>query len=120
MRGCNCRFHVDRRSLWRDAAQEHQEGSDSGLTAKDVLLYRFGDFSQAERMTHRGMLLVDTLDDFTRGDSVASLKNINSHMPTADENEPVFVERTGHTCQMKEQEVADVLLAIVSCWWKGE
>jgi len=28
-------------------------------------------------------------------------------MPTANDNELVFVERTGHTYQMKEQEVAN-------------
>ena len=42
------------------------------------------------------------------------------HMPTADDNnELVFVERTGHTYQMKEQEVADVLLKAVSRWKEG-
>ena len=39
--------------------------------------------------------------------------------PTADENELVFVERTGHNNQKKEQEVADVLLETVSQWRKG-
>ncbi|MBO7702756.1 MAG: alpha/beta fold hydrolase [Eggerthellaceae bacterium] len=79
-----------------------------------------GDFSQAERITHAGMLLVGAYDNFTKGDPTAFLENINSHMPTADENELVFVERTGHTYQMKEQEVADVLLETVSQWRKGE
>lgn len=79
-----------------------------------------GDFSQAGRITHRGMLLVGTYDSFTRGDPVAFLENLNSHMPTAADNEIVLIERTGHTYQMKEQEVADVLLATVSRWWKGE
>ena len=62
------------------------------------------------------MLLVGTYDNFTKGDPVAFLENINSHMPTADQNELVFVERTGHTYQMKEQEVADVLLETVDRW----
>lgn len=79
-----------------------------------------GDFSQAEAVTHEGMLLVGTYDNFTKGDPVAFLENINAHMPTAERNELVFVERTGHTYQMKEQEVADVLLEAVSRWRKGE
>ncbi|MBE6472288.1 MAG: alpha/beta fold hydrolase [Coriobacteriaceae bacterium] len=78
-----------------------------------------GDFSQAEAITHTGMLLVGTYDNFTKGDPRAFLQNINSHMPTAAENELVFVERTGHTYQMKEQEVADVLLETVSRWKEG-
>lgn len=77
-----------------------------------------GDFSQAEAMTHTGMLLVGTYDNFTKGDPTAFLENINSHMLTANANELVFVERTGHTYQMKEQEVADVLLVTVSQWRK--
>lgn len=40
-------------------------------------------------------------------------------MPTAGENELVFVERTGHTYQMKEQEVADILLDTVTRWKEG-
>ena len=79
-----------------------------------------GDFSQAERIGHRGLLLVGTYDNFTKGDPVAFLENINAHMPTAGENELVFVERTGHTYQMKEQEVADKLLEVVSRWRVGE
>lgn len=62
------------------------------------------------------MLLVGTLDNFTKGDPVAFLENLNTHMPTASENELVFIERTGHTYQMKEQEVADALLHTVSAW----
>jgi len=77
-----------------------------------------GDFSQAEAITHTGMLLVGTYDNFTKGDPIAFLENINSHMPTATQNELVFVERTGHTYQMKEQEVADVLLETIMRWKK--
>ena len=43
-----------------------------------------------------------------------------THMPTAADNELVFIERTGHTYQMKEQEVADKLLEVVSRWRKGK
>lgn len=43
-----------------------------------------------------------------------------THMPTAADNELVFIERTGHTYQMKEQEVADKLLEVLSRWRKGK
>ncbi len=75
-----------------------------------------GDFSQVEKITHKGMLLVGTYDTFTRGNPTSFLKTINSHMPTAAENELVFIQETGHTYQMKEQEVADKLLEIASRW----
>ena len=75
-----------------------------------------GDFSQVARITHRGMLLVGTFDNFTKGDPVAFLRNINDHMPMADRNELVFIEATGHTYQRKEQEAADSLCAVVSRW----
>ncbi|MBP3892598.1 MAG: alpha/beta fold hydrolase [Atopobiaceae bacterium] len=75
-----------------------------------------GDFSQAEQVTHSGMLLVGTYDNFTRGDPTAFLRNINDHMPTASKNELVFIPRTGHTYQQKEQEVADVLCETVARW----
>lgn len=79
-----------------------------------------GDFSQAEAITHSGMLLVGTYDNFTKGDPAAFLKNLNSHMPTAERNELVFIERTGHTYQMKEQETAEALLRTVSRWRKEQ
>ena len=78
-----------------------------------------GDFSQTEQVTHTGMLLVGTYDNFTRGDPTAFLKNINSHMPTAEQNELVFIPRTGHTYQQKEQEVADVLRETIARWRRG-
>ncbi|WP_350453714.1 hypothetical protein [Slackia heliotrinireducens] len=57
-----------------------------------------------------------TYDSFTRGDPSAFLCNLNSHMPTAQQNVLVFIESTGHTYQRKEQETADALLAVVSRW----
>ena len=44
------------------------------------------------------------------------LKNINRHMPTAAENKLIFIEKTGHTYQQKEQEIADVILETVQEW----
>ena len=79
-------------------------------TAKD------GDFSQAEMVTHTGALLVGTYDNFTDGDPSEFLRNLNSHMPTAGENKLIFIEKTGHTYQMKHQEVADDILHQLQEW----
>ncbi|MBR1635521.1 MAG: DUF1749 domain-containing protein [Lachnospiraceae bacterium] len=75
-----------------------------------------GDFSQAEKITHNGALLVGTYDNFTDGDPSDFLRNLNAHMPTADQNKLIFIEKTGHTYQMKNQEVADDILAQLSEW----
>ena len=75
-----------------------------------------GDFSQCAKITHTGALLVGTYDNFTDGDPAAFLKNINSHMPTAKANALIFIERTGHTYQMKHQEVADLILKQLGDW----
>ena len=79
-----------------------------------------GDFSQVEQITHTGALLIGTYDNFTDGDPAGFLQNINSHMPTAKENELLFIERTGHTYQGKHQEVADKVCALVKDWRTGE
>ena len=79
-------------------------------TAKD------GDFSQAETITHTGALLVGTYDNFTDGDPSEFLKNLNNHMPTAGQNKLIFIEKTGHTYQMKNQKVADDILHQLQEW----
>ncbi len=79
-------------------------------TAKD------GDFSQAEKITHTGALLVGTYDNFTDGDPSEFLRNLNRHMPTATKNDLIFIEKTGHTYQMKQQEVADKILKQLQKW----
>ena len=79
-------------------------------TAKD------GDFSQAEEITHTGALLVGTYDNFTDGGPSDFLRNLNNHMPTAKENKLIFIEKTGHTYQMKHQELADKILAQLLEW----
>ena len=71
---------------------------------------RDGDFSQAEKITHTGALLIGTLDRFTYGDPSGFLRNINDHIPTAQQNKLIFIEGTGHTYQQKEQQLADILL----------
>lgn len=75
-----------------------------------------GDFSQAEMMSHTGALLVGTYDNFTDGDPSDFLKNLNNHFPTKDENALIFIEKTGHTYQMKNQEVADLILKQIQDW----
>ena len=75
-----------------------------------------GDFSQAEKITHNGALLVGIYDNFTDGDPSDFLRNLNAHMPTADQNKLIFIEKTGHTYQMKNQEVADDILAQLNEW----
>lgn len=75
-----------------------------------------GDFSQVEQITHTGALLIGTYDRFTDGGPTGFLRNINSHIPTAAQNRLVFIERTGHTYQQKEQEVADKILKLIKDW----
>ena len=77
-----------------------------------------GDFSQVEQITHTGALLIGTYDRFTDGDPSAFLRLINSHMPTVAANRLVFIERTGHTYQQKQQEVADKILELINDWRK--
>ncbi|MBQ9045891.1 MAG: alpha/beta hydrolase [Oscillospiraceae bacterium] len=79
-------------------------------TAKD------GDFSQAAHITHTGALLVGTYDNFTDGDPSEFLRNLNAHMPSASDNRLIFIEKTGHTYQMKHQEVANEILKQLKEW----
>ena len=78
-----------------------------------------GDFSQAEKITHSGALVIGTYDNFTCGNPSEFLKNINNHIPTAQENKLIFIEKTGHTYQQKEQEIADIILETVQEWRHG-
>ena len=91
----------------------------SGLL-NNVHTARNGDFSQAEKITHTGALLVGTYDNFTDGDPSEFLRNLNDHMPTAKENNLIFIEKTGHTYQMKNQEVADDILKQLKEWRNAE
>ncbi len=75
-----------------------------------------GDFSQVEQITHSGALVIGTYDNFTCGNPSEFLKNINSHIPAAAENKLIFIEKTWHTYQQKEQEIADVILETVREW----
>lgn len=82
----------------------------------NVHVEKDADFTQVSQITHTGALLIGTYDRFTYGDPAAFLRNINDHMPTAKQNKLIFIEKTGHTYQQKEQEVADKLLALVKAW----
>ena len=79
-----------------------------------------GNFSQVEKITHSGAMFIGTYDNFTDGDPSGFLKNINRHMRTANDNKLVFIEKTGHTYQQKEQEIADKILQIVTEWRDSE
>ena len=85
-------------------------------TLNNVHVEKDADFTQVSRITHTGALLIGTYDRFTYGDPAGFLKNINDHMPTAAQNKLIFIEKTGHTYQQKEQEVANRLLQLVKEW----
>ena len=87
----------------------------SGLL-NNVFVETDRDFSQCEQITHTGALLIGTCDNFTCGDPSGFLRNINDHIPTRDQNKLIFIEKTGHTYQMRHQEVADDILKQVRDW----
>lgn len=74
------------------------------------------DWSVTEGVQHTGALLIGTYDNFAGGDPVSFLERINRHIPTADQNKLIFIEKTGHTYQMKHQEVADDILKLMQDW----
>jgi len=75
-----------------------------------------GDFAQVAAIEHTGALLIGTYDRFTYGDPSGFLKNINDHMARPEANQLLFIERTGHTYQGKEQEVAEAIAVLVHSW----
>ena len=88
-------------------------------TAHDWLsgiLDNTNDFSQLEQITHSGAMIIGTYDNFTDGDPVGFLKSINSHMPTAQANKMIFIERTSHTYQQKHDEIAKIILDLAEGW----
>ena len=82
-------------------------------TLNNVHVEADGDFSQVEQITHTGAMIIGTYDRFTYGDPAGFLSNINDHMPTRNENKLIFIQKTGHTYQQKEQEIADDILKLV-------
>lgn len=87
-------------------------------TQNNVHVEKDGDFSQVEKITHTGAMIIGTYDNFTYGDPAGFLSNINNHMPTAKENKLIFIEKTGHTYQQKEDEIAQDILNVVKDWEK--
>ena len=77
-----------------------------------------GNFSQVEQITHNGAMIIGSYDNFTDGDPVGFLKNINSHMKTAQINKIIIIERTGHTYQQKHDEIAKIILNLATGWTK--
>lgn len=75
-----------------------------------------GDFSQVEKISHSGALLIGTLDRFTYGDPSGFLRNINAHFTNSQANELIFISNTGHTYQQKEQELADKIRDLLTTW----
>ena len=84
----------------------------------NVHVEKDGDFSQINKIEHSGAMLIGTYDRFTYGDPSWFLENINNHTKNPEKNELLFVEKTGHTYQRKEQEVAEILLNLMSKWRK--
>lgn len=74
------------------------------------------DWSVTEGVRHTGALLIGTYDNFAGGDPVSFLERINRHIPTAAQNKLIFIEKTGHTYQMKHQEVAEDILRLMQDW----
>lgn len=61
-------------------------------------------------------LLIGTYDTFTYGDPVGFLENINNHFVHPEKNKLIFIEKTGHTYQQKQQETAEKLLELIQSW----
>lgn len=87
-------------------------------TLNNVHVENDKDFSQIESINHLGALLIGTYDRFTYGDPVGYLKTINSHFKNHDENELIFIEKTGHTYQQKEVETAKKVASLINKWRK--
>ena len=82
----------------------------------NVFVERDGNFSKVEKIQHTGALLIGTYDNFTYGDPRGFLENINNHFPNKDENKLIFIEKTGHTYQQKQQETAEEILKVLKSW----
>ncbi|QMF82670.1 alpha/beta hydrolase [Klebsiella pneumoniae] len=85
-------------------------------TLNNVHVEANGDFSQVEKIRHSGALIIGTYDRFTYGNPCGFLCNINDHFPTPADNALIFIDRTGHTYQQKEKELAEAMLKLASGW----
>ena len=84
----------------------------------NVFVEKDGDFSQVEKINHTGALLIGTYDNFTYGNPKSYLENINNHFTHKDKNKLIFIEKTGHTYQQKQQETAEEILKVIQEWQK--
>ena len=75
-----------------------------------------GDFSQIYNINHSGAMIIGTYDRLACGDPYGFLENINNHTKNKDKNKLLFIEKTGHVYQKKEQEIADILLNLIYEW----
>lgn len=75
-----------------------------------------GDFSQLEKINYSGALLIGTRDHFTGGKPIDYLVNINRHLPTAKQNQLVYIKNTGHIYRQKEDEVATDIIKLLQQW----
>ena len=67
-------------------------------------------------VTEQEKKLIKTQVERGDGDPSEFLRNLNDHMPSAKKNELIFIARTGHTYQGKNQEVADDILGMLKKW----
>lgn len=74
------------------------------------------DFSQIAAIDQTGAMIIGTYDRFTYGDPTNFLQNINNHMKTAKQNKLIYIPKTGHTYQQKEQQLANQLLKLLKEW----
>ena len=102
-----------KKRLVRSATWEGIASPDGSIT--DVAYEIYEELSNGG-MNADGMDFIGTYDNFTYGDPAVFLRNINEHMPTAREKKLIFLERTGHTYQQKEQELADKLCELIQDW----
>ena len=55
------------------------------------IIKKYVDYGQVEKICHTGMLVIGTYDNFTRGNPVDFLENINKHFRI--KNELFFIEK---------------------------
>ena len=75
-----------------------------------------GDFSQINKITHSGAMIIGSFDRLACGDPIGFLENINNHTQNKEKNKLLFIEETGHVYQKKEREIANLLLNIIKEW----
>ena len=75
-----------------------------------------GDFSQINKITHSGAMIIGSFDRLACGDPIGFLENINNHTQNKEKNKLLIIKETGHVYQKKEQDIANLLLNIIEEW----